>query len=122
MEVGDDVNADLPSNYRNPHTQLRPKTSQVPLHLSNASTDAEVNKLFPLYGRETKRGICVVRPGDMIYFPGCFFHEVNSMGRHLGINFWTKMAGHQWQSEPPPKGTYSPESGLSVSDLPPQHH
>ncbi len=34
-----------------------------------------------------------VRAGDLFFMPAGWFHEVQSRGRHIAINFW---------SDPPP--------------------
>lgn len=127
MIMGKASNPDLPRAFKNPYTLQRPKTSQVPMHITNASIDAEVNRLFPLFASQTKRAVCVVNPGDMIYFPGCYFHEVVSKGRHLGINFWIKRdrrgqfrsrdKGLGADTQLPPAGIHSPLSGLHVSSI-----
>lgn len=97
--TGEGVNPALPpaDEFDNPFVLRRPKTSQVPLlrpgetfhnpqRRKTYSYD-DIVKLFPLYANVSS-GTCVGLPGDMVYFPGTFFHEVRSYGRHVGINFW----------------------------------
>ena len=86
------------------------------MHISNLTADSTLQNLFPMYGRDTRRGICTLNPGDMFYMPGCYFHEVNSKGRHLGINFWTSLRKNlEKRNGAPPVARYSEESGLTVS-------
>jgi hypothetical protein len=97
--IGSGVNPNLPpaETFDNPFVLRRPKTSQVPLlrpgetfyHPIRRKTYSyeDIVRLFPLYANVSS-GICVANPGDMVYVPGTFFHEVRSFGRHVGINFW----------------------------------
>lgn len=113
IRMGLPPNPDLPFGYENPFTSKRPKTAQVPLHLKDAPNDPLVKKLFPLYGKNTTKAVCVVNAGDIIYFPGCYFHEVNSRGRHLGVNFWFRYDSDLGVSALTAR-EYSPASGLKV--------
>ena len=100
ITMGNPPNPDIPKSFSNPYVLKRPKTAQVPIippneleySLPNGEvlSGSAISSMFPMFKRNTTMAMCEVNPGDMIYFPGCYFHEVVSSGRHLGINFWMR--------------------------------
>lgn len=94
------------SNYRS----KKPRTIHAPTFADRYDvnvSDREISdrellkKAYPKYFTNTVAGVCSMGPGDILYLPGCFFHEVESVGekskkgRHLGINFWFKYTGDE---------------------------
>ena len=88
----------------------KPRTSHAPTladrvdlaHVYTQINDRKIHEKsllhekFPRYFNETVDGFCAMQAGDVLYMPGCFFHEVESFGaRHLAINFWFKFTGKE---------------------------
>lgn len=68
-----------------PYPFLHPSHAQAQVNMSNRG---ESEKLFPLVG--SVEGLEVVlQPGDLLYIPPLWFHEVESMEVSISVNVWT---------------------------------
>lgn len=57
-------------------------------HFSKIDTESVDFALHPRY-REAKQYKVDMRPGDMLFIPAGWFHEVKSFGSHMALNFWS---------------------------------
>jgi len=78
-----------PDNQSFSRDHLLESTSMVMSPVDIASPDL---RRFPLFSR-AKRLHCVIRPGDVLFMPAFWWHEVQSYPdklerRNLAINFW----------------------------------
>ena len=68
-----------------PYPFLHPSHAQAQVNMSDRE---ESEKLFPLVG--SVEGLEVVlEPGDLLYIPPLWFHEVESMEVSISVNVWT---------------------------------
>ncbi len=61
-------------------------------HFSQVDTELVDTRRFPEF-RNARPHRVEVHAGDLFFMPAGWFHEVQSRGRHIAINFW---------SDPPP--------------------
>lgn len=61
-------------------------------HFSQVDTELVDTRRFPAFQKASPKRVDV-RAGDLFYMPAGWFHEVQSRGRHIAINFW---------ADPPP--------------------
>lgn len=61
-------------------------------HFSQVDTELVDTRRFPAFQNASPQRV-EVQAGDLFYMPAGWFHEVQSRGRHIAINFW---------SDPPP--------------------
>eukprot|EP00747_Dinoflagellata_sp_TGD_P064993 gnl/TRDRNA2_/TRDRNA2_154158_c0_seq2.p1 gnl/TRDRNA2_/TRDRNA2_154158_c0~~gnl/TRDRNA2_/TRDRNA2_154158_c0_seq2.p1 ORF type:complete len:263 (+),score=25.63 gnl/TRDRNA2_/TRDRNA2_154158_c0_seq2:400-1188(+) len=109
----DDHNPDIPVGFHNMYVKQRKTVAQVPTDDWGQLPWSEeyLRKTFPRFLNETSYGICELHPGDMLYLPRGFFHEVSSFGHHIMVNFWTEFKNGA-VARMRPNNTY----GLSVGE------
>lgn len=61
-------------------------------HFSQVDTELVDTRRFPAFQNASPQRV-EVKAGDLFYMPAGWFHEVQSRGRHIAINFW---------ADPPP--------------------
>lgn len=68
-------------------------------HFSLVNTQRVDPGRFPRY-RQTRPASATIEPGDLLFLPAGWFHEVRSEGAHIAINFW---------ADPPSSEQVSPD-------------
>ena len=68
-----------------PYPFLHPSHAQAQVNMSDSR---ESERLFPLVGSVEAVEV-VLQPGDLLYMPPLWFHEVESMEVSISVNIWT---------------------------------
>jgi hypothetical protein len=69
-----------------PRLYPNPVSSKVP-HLSRVDLERPDREKFPLM-QEATRWECLLHPGEMLFIPVLWWHQVYSIGLTMSVNFW----------------------------------